>query len=207
MANDVMVRKAVLDEIADKAYNEAVIDYDANVVVDQLVGARDTMGRISVEEGKTSKPMTYRAANLLTVGMTDPKWLAAEFDTQTPDYWATHWREEDEGTHPPMGPGGDFGIYDDRVTLRARGLLDFWAEVICGIEKDDVDEDHARRYYSGLYRALIEGNHSKMRIGVAPWAGKYSKDAIVLNGVPCWIHADDRNVREDEVEVNSAADW
>jgi hypothetical protein len=203
---DIMVRKAILGEILDEGREEAVIDY-TGVNVEKLVGAKRQMNRISITEGSTSKSLSFDAANLITIGLNRPDWLAQQFKDRAPDFFAQFWTEEDEG--PLIEPNGDFGSYGDASQLRSREILDFWAEVICAVEKDDVADDHYQRYYSDLYCALIRGNHHKMRIGIVPWGEGVQRDCLILRGVPKQIYGENPDDAREKPDTDSAAeaDW
>lgn len=211
----VMVRKAVLDEIAEEAKEQAVLDYEG-VGVEELLGVTKQAGRLMVREGENSRPMTFRAANLISTGLEDPQWLAGQFDERTPDFWSQYWQEDEESTHPHILPKTaddgeitekEYGEYANSVRLRSRDLLDFWAEIIADIEKDDVSDDHFKRYYVNVYLSLIAGNHRTLNVGLLPWGGWRNGDAIAIGKVPKWIYPKDpEQIEESEHETSSAAD-
>lgn len=205
-----MVRKATLDEIAEESKEQAVLDY-TGMHVEELIGATDQASRIMVREGKNTRPLSYNAANLLSIGMHKPKWLAGQFNDRVPEYWGQFWQEDDEETHPPTETTFDsYGSYETSTRIRPRGLLEFWAEVICHIEKDDVADDHHKRYYMQVYMSLVSGNHHKLGIGILPWGDGLERDAIVVRRVPKYIfpyNPDDHEEQEHETSSAADADW
>lgn len=216
---NIMIRKAILDELAEEARETAVIDYQG-VNVDELVGAKKVSNRVSINEGESSKAMTFNAVNLLSVGLHDPEWLAGQFDDRAEDFWHQYWEEDDEETHPQIKTALEdneedvkdaYGKYGLGNKMRSRELLEFWAKIICDIEKDDVADDHFKRYYAKLYISLISGNHQKLGLGPLPWGDQGLADAIVIGRVPKWVYPEDPEeaLEDDDHETNSAseADW
>lgn len=204
---ELMIRKAILDEITEAARDEGVIDY-SGVSIDDLVGAKKQANHIMVREGETSKMISFRAVNLLSIGLYKPGWLAQQFQDRAPDLWDQYWQEDDPDTHPPTVPIKDYGDYANPNLVRPRDLLDFWAEIICRVEKDDVAEDHYERYYSQLYRSLVQGNHHTLRVGVVPWAEGFSRDGLVIRSIPKYVYPEDPEEAqaEDDYETKSAGD-
>jgi hypothetical protein len=215
---NVMVRKALLDEIAEAAREQAIIDYEG-MNVDDLVGAKKVGSRIMVDQGGSSKAMTFNAVNLISVGLWDPEWLAGQFDERAEDFWFQYWQEDDPSTHPRIkteledeqeGETEAYGKYGLNKRIRSRELLEFWSRLICDVEKNDVDEDHHKRYYAQLYVSLMAGNHRKVGVGALPWADRKRRDAIVVGRIPKWIYPmDPEEMEQDDEDTNSAAeaDW
>ncbi|MFB6282553.1 MAG: hypothetical protein ABEK59_01270 [Halobacteria archaeon] len=193
---EVMVRTALMEEVVDEVGESVFHD---EIHADELTGCTAAGNEIEIEEGKTSKRITKRAVNFITVALCQPAHTIIAVKERNREFLEELERDDATATLRLS----DFDQYSETNTIRPMDTLHWWANVACRIEKTDVSEDHHRRYYAQLYRSLVSANHKTLWIGVLPWAEGKGSDGIVIASKPRRIKT---VTEDDEVETNSA-DW